>query len=85
MLFIAILSAILLLNVIIQETSGSDNQFKDILAIVPTIALNLWLLSRHFNLGEAMKNIATEANKNIHHDPIPDHHNIQQLPSQDLV
>ena len=90
MLFITIISAILLfflLNVVIQETSGSDNQFKDILAIVPTIALNLWLLSRHINLGEAVKNIATEANKNIHHDSAPGAQNnhVQQQSPHDHI
>ena len=60
MLFITILSAILLfflLNVVIQETSGSNNQFKDILAIVPTIVLNLWLVFRQGDFCKAVKNI----------------------------
>ena len=76
MLFIIILSAILLfflLNVVIQQTSDSDTQFKDILAIVPTIAVNLFLLSvRQGNVGNAASRIANKANYrelNFHRDP----------------
>ena len=68
MAFIIALSAALLfflLNVVIQQTSGSDNEFKDILAIVPTIALNLWLLFRQGDLCKAVKNIISKANKTL--------------------
>ena len=66
MIFIVVLSAVLLfflLNVVIQQTSGSDNEFKDILAIVPTIALNLWLLFWQGDPCKAFKNIVSKANK----------------------
>ena len=73
MLLIIILSAFLLfflLKVVIQQTSSPDNDFKVILTIVPTIALNLWLLFGQGNLGKAMKNIISKANKNADHDPL---------------
>ena len=78
MIFIIGLSAALLyflLRVVIQQTSSPNNQFKDILAIVPTIALNLWLLSRHVDIGKALKDIAHKAHEYTHdshgHDPSP--------------
>ena len=73
MLFITGLSAVLLfflLNVIIEQTSGANNEFRDILAIVPTIALNLWLLFKEGNVFHAVKNIVGKANKSVDHDPL---------------
>lgn len=79
MIFIIGLSTALLyflLNVVIQQTSSPNNQFKDILAIVPTIALNLWLLSRQVDIGKALKDIAHKASEYNHHN----HPNDHQLP-----
>ena len=72
-LFVTILSMILLfflLNVVIQMTSGSDNEFKDILTIVPHIALNLWLIFGQGKLGKAIKNIISRDNRNVDHNPL---------------
>ena len=70
MVFIIGLSIALLyflLNVVIQQTSSPNDQFKDILAIVPTIALNLWLLSRQVDIGKALKDIVHKAHEYSHH------------------
>ena len=70
MFFIIGLSGLLLyflLNIVIQQTSNPNNQFKDVLAIVPTIALNLWLLFRQIDFGRALKDIAQRANEQHHH------------------
>ena len=76
MVFIIGLSIALLyflLNVVIQQTSSPNDQFKDILAIVPTIALNLWLLSRQVDIGKALKDITHKAHEYSHHNQPRDH------------
>ena len=52
-----------ILSVIIDQTSDSNHQFRDILAILPTIALNGWLLFKHGNIVPVLKNIISNINK----------------------
>ena len=85
MVIIAVLSGVILyflLNVVIQQTSGSDDQFKDILAIVPTIALNLWLVFRQGDFCKAVENIANKVNKAV--DDSVGHDVTTHQPSQAL-
>ena len=66
-----------IMNIIIDQTSASNDQFKDILAIVPTIVLNTWLLIRYGNISHAIKDILGKATKSAmeHHDSHHgDHH-----------
>ena len=54
-----------LMIIIIDQTSNPNNQFKDILAILPTIALNGWLLFKKGNIMRALKDVVSKANKSI--------------------
>ena len=63
MMFVTVLSAILLsflLNVVFEQTSDLTNEFKDAIAILPTIILNLWLIYKNGDWFKATKNIADE-------------------------
>ena len=65
-----------IMNIIIDQTSTSNDQFKDILAIIPTIALNTWLLIRYGNISHFVKDIMGKATKSAmeYHDSHHDHH-----------
>lgn len=52
-----------LLIIIIDQTSNPNDQFKDILAILPTIALNGWLLFKQGNIMHVLKDVVSKANK----------------------
>lgn len=51
------------LIIIIDQTADPNDQFKDILAILPTIALNVWLLLKQGNITHALKDMVSKANK----------------------
>ena len=80
MLLIGISAPLLyfIMNIIIDQTSMSNDQFKDILAIIPTIALNTWLLIRYGNISHTIKEILGKATKSAmeHHDS---HHSDEHL------
>ena len=79
MLLIGISAPLLyfIMNIIIDQTSTSNDQFKDILAIIPTIALNTWLLIRYGNISHTIKDILGKATKSAmeHHESHHHHHN----------
>ena len=52
-----------LMQIVIDQTSSSNNDFKDLLTILPTIALNAWLLLKHGDIIHAMKEIMKSAIK----------------------
>ena len=52
-----------LMQIVIDQTSNSNNDFKDLLSILPTIALNAWLLLKHGDIIHAMKEIMKSAAK----------------------
>ena len=52
-----------LMQIVIDQTSNSNNDFKDLLSILPTIALNAWLLLKHGDIIHAMKEIVKSAAK----------------------
>ena len=52
-----------LMRIVIDQTSNSNNDFKDLLSILPTIALNAWLLLKHGDIIHAMKEIVKSAAK----------------------
>lgn len=52
-----------LLTVIIDQTTYPNDDFKNILAILPTIALNIWLILKQGNVLYALKDIVSKANK----------------------
>ena len=52
-----------LMQIIIDQTSSSNNDFKDLLTILPTIALNAWLLLKHGDIIHTMKEIMKSAIK----------------------
>jgi hypothetical protein len=58
------------MSIVIDQTSDSSNQFKDILTLIPTIALNVWLLWQHRSIPHAVKNIVSKANASA-----KEHHN----------
>ena len=52
-----------LMQIVINQTSSSNNDFKDLLTILPTIALNAWLLLKHGDIIHTMKEIMKSAIK----------------------
>ena len=66
LLFVITISApalYFLMQIVIDQTSSSNNDFKDLLTIIPTIALNAWLLLKHGDITHAMKEIMKSAIK----------------------
>lgn len=63
-----------LMTVVIDQTSDPNDQFRDILAILPTIALNGWLLFKQGNIIHVLKDVVSKANKTtMEHKPLSEH------------